>query len=165
MNTSRCPLSSMTGMYTVISLFGYFRNRYRPSSRFSFRAAASNRASADSYTLNSFLETSVAMANPPRTPGPCCLHPARRTHAFEPALTPQNSAIGLEGQYTNQHYAAQGKEWGIRRVICPLAARQPVHPHHEGWKQQTALDSCVLDLKLAATLSGKLPPFPVRSDL
>src|SRR5258708_32673107 len=90
--TSRWPLSSITGMYTVISLFGYFRNRYRPSSRFSFRAAASNRASADSYTLNSFLETSVAMANPPRTPGRRFMHPAGRTHAFKPASRRQHSA-------------------------------------------------------------------------
>src|ERR1700737_5185077 len=79
-------------MYTVISLSGYFRNRYRPSSRFSFRAAASNRASADSYMLNSFCETSVAMVNSPRTPGRCCVHPAGRTHAFDPAPPPENWA-------------------------------------------------------------------------
>src|ERR1700731_4135071 len=128
MNTSRCPLSSITGMYTVISLFGYFRNRYRPSSRFSFRAAASNRASADSYTLNSFLETSVAMAKPPRTPGRCFMHPARRTHALEPALTPQNSATGPEGQYTNQHYAAQGKECESEELIAARWQDNPYTP-------------------------------------
>src|SRR6266576_3120375 len=85
-------LSSVTGMYTVISLFVYFRKRYSPSSRFSFRAAASNRASADSYTLNSLRETSVAMATSPHSTGRCFLHPARRTHAFEPASRPENSA-------------------------------------------------------------------------
>src|ERR1700686_3262938 len=92
MKTSKWPLSSITGMYTVISLFGYFRKRYSPSSRFSFRAAVSNRASADSYTLNSFRETSVAMAHSPRTPGRCFPHSARRTHAFEPASCLEISA-------------------------------------------------------------------------
>src|SRR6266849_2768878 len=111
--------------------------------------------------FNSFRETSVAMANSPRTPWRCFMQPARRTHAFEPASRPENSAG--EPETASIRTNTTWRKGRNRVATCLPATAQLARFHHEEWKPLRVLDSYGLDSKLVARLSGKLLPFPVRS--
>src|ERR1039457_1482842 len=64
-NTSSCPLSMATGMWTMISRLGCCKTRHRPSSSFSFSAARLKRAACCSQGLLSCSRVcAVAMDSP-----------------------------------------------------------------------------------------------------
>src|SRR5260370_26859869 len=101
------------------------------------------------------------MANSPRTPWRCFMQPARRTHAFEPASRPENSAGEPEPASIRTH--TTWRKGRNRVTTCLSATTQLARFHHEEWEPLSVLDSYRLDSKLMTRLSGKMFPLPVRS--